>query len=114
MNNNRILKEWLDATGKKININKNNSQSIDEKVYIWDMYIDPFDKGTWTSAEKYRGKWDGIVFKSEFEAIKHGRIHLKELEEDGELRGTPDDYVVDAEAIPKAEVSTDTLQSSAL
>ena len=114
MNNNRILMEWIEANGNKVDSSKNTSQASNEKIYIWDMYIDPADKGTWTSAEIYRGKYDGAVFDSEFEAIKHGRIHLKELENEGELKGDLDDYTIDAEPILKSEVYPDTLQSSGI
>ena len=114
MNNNRILMEWLDAKGNKIGTNKSTSQTSNEKVYIWDMYIDPADKGTWTSAEVYRGKYDGAVFGSEFEAIKHGRIHLRELEDEGELKGDLNDYTIDAESILRSEVYPDTIQSSGI
>ena len=46
------LKEWVYG---------NNSTEV---VYIWDMYIDPKDKGTWCSAEEYNGEYDGSVFRT--------------------------------------------------
>ena len=110
MNNNRILKEWLDANGKKVNTTASQpTPATNEKmVYIWDMYIDKEDKGNWRSADDYRGVWEGFVYESEFEAIKYGRKHLKELEDEGELRGSADDYDVEAFAVPISKVSKST------
>lgn len=85
-----------------------------QKVYIWDMYVDLADKGTWTSAELYRGEWDGYVYETEKAALDGGWSHLQELEDEGELRGEPDDYTVEAVAIPLSEVPTRTLAFSSL
>ena len=83
-----------------------------EVVYIWDMYIDPKDKGTWCSAEEYNGEYDGSVFKTKEAAFREGKIHLMELEDEGELRGLPEDYDIDVIEIPKNKVSDYTLEFS--
>ena len=115
MNNNRILKEWLDASGAKVNTNNNTTQPATYKlVYVWDMYIDPEDKGNWRSADDYRGEWEGIVYASEFDAIKYGRKHLKELAAKGRLKGDLDDYAIDAVAVPVSKVSQYTLKLSGI
>ena len=102
------LKEWVDANG-----NKATRQST-EVVYIWDMYIFPEDKGIWCSAEEYNGEYDGCVFKTKEAAYNEGRLHLYELEDEGELRGDPDDYDIDVVEIPKNKVSDYTLEFSGL
>lgn len=104
----RGLKEWVDAKG-----NKATSQSA-EVVYIWDMYIDPRDKGTWCSAEEYNGEYDGSVFKTKEAAYNEAKIHLYELEDEDQLRGDPGDYDIDIIAIPKNKVSDYTLEFSGL
>ena len=112
MNNNRILKEWLDASGNKIA--SNNTTTDNRVVYIWDMYIDKFDKGNWLSADYYNGEWQGMVYESKAEALKYGRMHLEELEEEGELRGSPDDYDIDIIEVPILKVSKSTLRFSGI
>ena len=113
------LCEWVDAKGNKAPANTQasqqttNSQSA-EVVYIWDMYIDPRDKGTWCSAEKYHGEYDGCVYETRVDAQRGGWNHLCELEDEGELRGITTDYTVDVVAIPKSEVSDYTLAFSGL
>ena len=114
------LLEWVDKSGSRvsfsnaaINSRATSSQS-NEVVYIWDMYMDYRDRGTWCSAEKNNGEYDGFVFKSEDEALRYGREHLYELDDSGELRGDPDDYDIDTVAIPKSEVSDYTLRFSGL
>lgn len=102
------LEEWVDAKGNKL-----GNQSA-EVVYIWDMYIDPRDKGTWCSAEEYNGEYDGSVFKTKEAAFREGKIHLMELEDEGELRGLPEDYDIDVVAIPKSRVSDYTLEFSGI
>jgi hypothetical protein len=90
------------------------------QVYIWDMYLDPADKGTWMSAELYNGEYDGVVFETEEEALNAAWYHLQELEDEGELSDwdddsvDPDDYTIEAIAIPLSKVSEDTLYSSNL
>jgi hypothetical protein len=107
--------EWVDANGNKsrTGMSSTNSQQ-EEVVYIWDMYIDPRDKGTWCSAEKYNGEYDGSVFKTKEAAFREGKIHLMELEDEGELRGLPEDYDIDVIAIPKNKVSDYTLEFSGI
>ena len=115
----RKLCEWVDAKGNKVSFNGNinkpaTSIESEEVVYVWDMYLDPRDKGNWCSAEKNNGEYDGFVFKSKEEAVRYGREHLYELDDEGELRGDPDDYDIDVVAIPKSEVSDYTLRFSGL
>jgi hypothetical protein len=102
------LKEWVDAKG-----NKATGQST-EIVYIWDMYIDQRNKGTWCSAEEYNGEYDGSVFKTKEAAFNEGKLHLYELEDEGNLRGDPSDYDIDVVAIPKNKVSDYTLEFSGI
>jgi hypothetical protein len=102
------FKEWVDAKGNKL-----GSQSA-EVVYIWDMYIDTADKGTWCSAEEYNGEYDGSVFKTKEAAFNEGKLHLYELEDEGQLRGDPEDYDIDVIAIPKNKVSAYTLEFSGI
>jgi hypothetical protein len=112
---NRKLCEWTDNKGSKVSISNSTGVGQSEDiVYIWDMYLDPIDKGTWCSAEKINGIYDGFVFKSAYEAFRYGREHLYELDDEGELRGDPDDYDIDTVAIPKSEVSEYTLRFSGL
>lgn len=112
---NRKLCEWVDSNGNKSSTDKStiDGQST-EVVYIWDMYIDPRDKGTWCSAEEYNGEYDGSVFKTKEAAFNEGKIHLYELEDEGELRGDPSDYDINVITIPKNKVSDYTLKFSGL
>jgi hypothetical protein len=102
------FREWVDAKG-----NKATDKSA-EVVYIWDMYIDPRDKGTWCSAEEYNGEFDGSVFKTKEAAYNEAKIHLYELEDEGNLRGDPEDYDIEVRAIPKNKVSRRSLKVSGL
>ena len=88
--------------------------SLPTEVWIYDMYIDPADKGTWTSAELYHGKYDGYVYETADKAIRGGLAHLNELADEGELEGEPIDYTVEAINIPVSEVDEDTLTDSGL
>lgn len=113
------LLEWVDANGNKAPTVKQASQQAigsqsTEIVYIWDMYIDPRDKGTWCSAEEYNGEYDGSVFKTKEAAYNEAKIHLYELEDEGQLRGDPEDYDIDVIAIPKNKVSQRSLKISCL
>jgi hypothetical protein len=89
-------------------------------VWAWDMYIDPAEKGTFCSAEKYAGAWDGVVFETEDAALDAGWYHLQELDDEGELSDDPDDYIepddytVDAFAIPLKDVPASVLKWSNL
>lgn len=113
------LNEWVDAKGNKLtNPSKTNkSQSTNtskdietEYVYIWDIYIDPRDKGTWLSAEKNKaGYYEGSVFGSPEEAKNAAITHLEELEEEGELSGWPEDYNIDITQVGMSEVDDYTL-----
>ena len=113
------LNEWVDANGNKLtNTNKTNksqntntSKDVEiEYVYIWDIYIDPRDKGTWLSAEKNRaGYYEGSIFGSPEEAKNAAIAHLAELEEEGELLGYPEDYSVDIIQADVSEVEDYTL-----
>ena len=58
---------------KKASYNGN----LPKVVYIWDMYLNPSDKGSWTSSELYNGKWDGAVFETEDCRINKNRIDDK-------------------------------------
>lgn len=95
---------------KKASYNGN----LPKVVYIWDMYLDPADKGNWTSAELDNGIWDGYVFETEEEALAAGYYHLGELDDEGELDGDPDDYYVEAFNVLVSDVDPDTLLASDL
>ena len=88
--------------------------NLPTEVWIWDVYLEPNDKGTWTSAELYNGKYDGYVFETEDEALDAAWSHLSELEDEGELEGDPDDYYVEAFSVLVSEVDEDTLSESGL
>ena len=118
MNNNRLLMEWINASGKKINsapVAKAPTQTVNNKdVYVWSMYIDNQTKGNWMSAEEVHGQYEGFVFETAQEAIDFGHNHLRELEDEGELLGDADDYTVEAVAIPISKVSKSTLTFSGM
>jgi hypothetical protein len=102
-------------------VSKNtNSNSSEKVVYAWDIYLDPRDKGSFCSAEKYNGVWDGTVYETETEAENAGWYHLLELEDEGELSPDPDiyiepsDYNIDVIAIPLSEIPEAVLYYSKL
>lgn len=95
---------------KKASYNGN----LPKVVYIWDMYLNPLDKGSWTSAELYNGKWDGAVFETEDKALDAGYYLLKELEDEGDLDAYPEDYRVEAFSVSVSDVDPDTLRLSEL
>lgn len=94
--------------------------SFPQEVYAWDMYLVPTDKGTLCSAEKYRGVWDGIVYETENKALDAGRLHLQELDDEGELGDDlndyveSDDYTIDVFAIPLKDIPSRVLERSNL
>lgn len=112
--------EWIDSKGNKISsFNNSSSKSTNSKqstdvVYIWDIYDHPINKGTWRSAEKYQGEYDGFVYENKNEAYRAGINHLYELEDEGLLIGYSADYTVEVVAIPKTEVSDYTLAFSGI
>lgn len=90
------------------------------EVWIWDIYLEPSKKGTWTSAELYGGKWDGTVFETEEKALDAAWDHLSDLEDENELYDEddnptdPDDYYVEAFSVNISDVDVETLKSSKL
>lgn len=108
----RLQKELADAevAEKKAGYNGN----VPTEVWIWDIYLKPSKKGTWTSAELYQGKYDGYVYETEEDALDGAWVHLGELDDEGELRGDPDDYYVEAFSVPVSEVHEETLSYSGL
>jgi hypothetical protein len=87
--------------------------NLPQTVWVWDMYIDPKDKGTWTSIE------NDTVFETEEKALDAGWLHLCELDDEGELGDDdeyiePDDYNVEAYEIPIYRVSDEVLEWSHL
>ena len=126
---NGSLLEWKDSKGNAIKLNntsgqatsKNTNNNSSEKVvYAWDIYLDPRDKGTFCSAEKYNGVWDGMVYETEAKAENAAWYHLLELEDEDELSPDPniyvepDDYTIDIFTIPLSEVSDAVLHYSNL
>jgi hypothetical protein len=83
-------------------------------LYAWDMYIGKKAKGTWCSAEKEDGTWDGIVFETEEDAINSAITLLGELADERELKGDPDDYTIDTFTIPITELTIEDLEYSNL
>lgn len=83
-------------------------------LYAWDMYLSKRNKGTWCSAEKEDGTWDGIVFETEQDAINAAITLLGELEDERELNGDPDDYTIDTFTIPITELTVEDLEYSDL
>lgn len=78
------------------------------EVWYWDMYINPGRKGTWTSID------NDTVFETEEDALDGAWTLLGELEDEGELRGDPDDYTIDAIKIPISKVKPEVLKGSGL
>ena len=109
-----IAKLQAELEAAKVAEKKASYTNLPTKVWIWDMYSNPADKGSWTSAELYNGAWDGVVFETEDEALNAGYYHLGELEDEGELDGDPDDYYVEAFSVPVSDVDPDTLLLSGL
>jgi hypothetical protein len=77
-------------------------------VWAWDMYLEESEKGTWTSIN------NDLVFETKDKALDAAWGLLRELEDEGELSGDPDDYYVDAFEIPLSSVSKDILRYSDL
>jgi hypothetical protein len=70
---------------------------------------------------KEESPWHILMFSHAYDlvaskgyAYNEGKIHLYELEDEGELRGDPGDYDIDIIAVPKSEVSGYTLRFSGL
>lgn len=77
-------------------------------VWTWDIYLTPKKKGTWTGVQ------NDIVFETQDKALDAAWALLKELEDEGELRGDPDEYYIDAFEIPLSSVSKEALKFSNL
>ena len=127
--NKKILKESRSAADIQAEIERLQQElaqaKADEKrstyngtfpttLYTWDIYLDEDDKGTWCGAEKDGIDWDGIVYETEDAAIDGGWNLLKELEDEGELEYDPDEYTVEAIAIPFKELTAEILEYSDL
>jgi hypothetical protein len=87
-----------------------------EVVYVWDIYLDPAEKGNWLSAEEddITGMWEGTVYETADAAIRAGNLHLDELWDEGDLEYSRRDYYIDAYDIPLGNVSDETLSFSGL
>lgn len=106
---------------KNVSYNDNTSQTnTPQTVWVWDMYLESSDQRTWTSAEKENGKWEGIVFETEDEALNAGWKHLNELADKDELYDNDDEpcdpaeYYIEAFEVPLSEVDITTLEESGL
>jgi hypothetical protein len=84
------------------------------ELYAWDIYISKRNKGTWCSAEKEAGTWDGIVYETEEDAINAAITLLGELDDERELEGDPDEYTIDTFTIPITELTVEDLEYSDL
>jgi hypothetical protein len=121
--NKKSLKEWRSSAEIQADIEKLKQELADAKVaekkasyggtapgevWYWDMYTNPRRKGTWTSID------NDTVFETEEDAINGAWTLLGELEDEGELRGDPDDYTIDAIKIPISKVAPEVLKGSHL
>ena len=90
--------------------------NLPKVVYIWDMYMDANEKGTWTSAELKNNTYEGTVFETEKDARDAALNLLSELDDEDELDSDEwnDDYYIDAVEIPLSKVSENTLRFSNL
>jgi hypothetical protein len=77
-------------------------------VWTWDIYLESTKKGTWTGIK------NDLVFETEDNALDAAWELLNELDDEGELRGDPDDYYVEAFEIPLSSVSKEVLKYSNL
>jgi ribosomal protein S27AE len=82
-------------------------------VYAWDMYLNPIDKGNWTSIA------GEVVFETEDDAVNAGYDHLRELDHEDELGDDdeyvePDDYTIDVIKIKLSSVPAYILEESGL
>lgn len=82
-------------------------------VWVWDMYLDPKDKGTWVSIDS------DTVFETEQAAMNAACTLLSELDDQGDLDEydeyiEPDDYTIDTYEIPLSSVSDEVLEYSNL
>ena len=109
-----VLERELEAAKvaeKKASYNGN----IPTQVWIWSIYLDAADKGSWTSAEWWDGSYDGFVYETEEEAVNGAWYHLQELDDEDELDGNdPDNYTIEAFSVSVSEVDPDTLLASDL
>lgn len=102
----RLQQELADAKVREKKASYGNN--LPKFVYAWDMYIDPADKGTWTSLD------GDMVFETEDDAENAGIQLLSELDHEGELGDEdeyvePMDYAIDVIKIPVSNVSNDVL-----
>lgn len=84
------------------------------ELWAWDMYLDDSEKGTWCSAEKDDYTWEGVVFETEDDAFNAGLTLLRELRDESELRGDPDEYTIDTFPIPITDLTVEILEDSDL
>lgn len=112
----RVIGNWPEAEKQiKAALNISLADNLSGYVYIWNMYINPKDEGTWTSAKLQGNKWEGYVFSTEEDAFNGGLLHLRELYSENELiGGSPEDYTIDFIKVPMSDVSIETLKFSNL
>jgi hypothetical protein len=84
------------------------SKAKSTSVWTWDIYLTPKKKGTWTGIQ------NDLVFETQDKALDAAWALLNELDDEGELRGDPDDYYVEAFEIPLSSVSKEALKYSNL
>jgi hypothetical protein len=128
------LTEWRSADAIKADIAKLQQELHDTEVaekkatyssmptvvYAWDAYVSPTEKGTFCSAEKYNGVWEGTVFETEDDAVDAAWLHLQELDDEGELSDDPDEYLeaddftIDVFTIPLKDIPDEVLAWSDL
>jgi hypothetical protein len=111
-----IAKLQQELTAAKTAEKKARIAKRPEVVYVWDIYLDPAEKGNWFSAEEddITGMWEGAVYETADEAIRAGNLHLDELWDEGDLEYSRRDYYIDAQEISLGNVSDETLADSGL
>ena len=82
--------------------------SFPKTVWVWDIYLEPAEKGTWTSTDS------DVVFETKDKAVDAAWTLLNGLDDEGELEYDPDDYYVEAFEIPISSVSEEVVGYSNL
>lgn len=102
----RLQQELADAKIAEKKASYGGSTPIE--VWYWDMYVDPSEKGEWTSLDADN------VYETEEAAINAAYTLLGELDDEGELEYDSDEYTVDAIKIPISQVAPEILEWSGL
>jgi hypothetical protein len=87
--------------------------SLPKTVWVWDIYLDPSEKGSWVSID------NDMVFETKEKALDAAWVLLGELDDQDDLDEygegiEPDDYTIGAYEIPISKVSDEILEYSNL